>query len=68
MKIADSVWLSLYMRDNEQHPSRPIAPGWAVLNSQHLLVLASMILKDQEKNSTVKYGAFFIDATRHLTV
>jgi hypothetical protein len=28
-RIADSVWLSLYMRDNEyvQHPSRPLAPA-----------------------------------------
>jgi hypothetical protein len=48
MKIADSVWLSLCMSDNEkvQHISRPLAPAWAVLNSQHLIVLASMIPKD----------------------
>jgi hypothetical protein len=31
--IEDSVWLSLYMKDNEyvRHPSRPLAPAWAVL-------------------------------------
>jgi hypothetical protein len=35
------------MRDNEYvpHPSRPLAPAWAVLNSQHLIVMASMIPK-----------------------
>jgi hypothetical protein len=34
-RIADSVWLILYMRDNEyvQHPSCPLAPAWAVLKS-----------------------------------
>jgi hypothetical protein len=49
MKIAELVWLSLYMRDNEkvQHPSRPLAPAWAVLNSQHLIVLASIVSKDE---------------------
>jgi hypothetical protein len=32
MKIADSVWLCLYMRDNEkvQYPSRRLAPAFAV--------------------------------------
>jgi hypothetical protein len=30
-RIAESVWLSLYMRGNKyvQHPSRPLAPAWA---------------------------------------
>jgi hypothetical protein len=66
-RIVDSVWLSLYMRDNEnvQNPSRPLAPTWAVLESglnfQHLIVLASMIPKDQKKynNTEVKYRATF---------
>jgi hypothetical protein len=44
-RITDSVWLSLYFGDNEymQYPSRPLAPAWAVVNSRHLIVLASMI-------------------------
>jgi hypothetical protein len=39
-KIVDSVWLSLYRRENEyvQYSSRPLAPAWVVLNSQHLIV------------------------------
>jgi hypothetical protein len=55
MKIAESVWLSLYRRDNEkvQHPSRPLAPAWAVINSQRLKDLDSMIPKDQK--NTLKW-------------
>jgi hypothetical protein len=43
MEVEDLVWLSLYMKDNEylQHPSCPLAPAWAALNSQHLIVLAT---------------------------
>jgi hypothetical protein len=39
------VWLSLYTRDNEkvQHPLHPLAPAWAVLNSQHLKVLKQFL-------------------------
>jgi hypothetical protein len=38
MKIAHSVWMSLYMRDNEKvlHSSCPLAPACGVLNAQHL--------------------------------
>jgi hypothetical protein len=33
MKLADSVWLSLYMRDYEnKNTSRLLALAWAVLN------------------------------------
>jgi hypothetical protein len=71
MKIADSVWLSLYMRDNEimQHPTRLLAPAWAVFNYQHLIVLASMIPKDQKNITTLKgsTGQLFTAATWHLT-
>jgi hypothetical protein len=37
MKIANSVWLRLFMRDNVkvQHLSRPLAPAIAVFNLQH---------------------------------
>jgi hypothetical protein len=53
MKIADSVWLSLYTRDNEyvQHPSRPLALASAGINGP----------KGPEKyiNTEVKYGATF---------
>jgi hypothetical protein len=70
-RITDSVWLSLYMRDNEyvQHPSRPLAPAWAVLKSQHLMVLASIIPKDQKNITTLKWstGQLFTAATQHLT-
>jgi hypothetical protein len=59
------------MRDNEyvQHPSRPLAPAWAALNSQHLIVLASMIPKDQKNITTLKWstGQLFTAATQHLT-
>ena len=35
-KIAYPVLLSLFMRDNEvQHHSYPLAPAWAVLDSQY---------------------------------
>jgi hypothetical protein len=54
----DSVFFfSLYMRDNKyvQHPLRPLAPAWAVLNSKHLIVLASMIPKDQKYITTLKW-------------
>jgi hypothetical protein len=63
MKIADSVWLNLYMRDNEkvQHPSRPQAPVWVVLSSQHLIVLASMIPKDQKNITTLNWTNTALD-------
>jgi hypothetical protein len=58
------------MRDNEyvQHPLRPLPLAWAVLNSQHLIVLASMIPKDQKNITTLKWstGLLFTAATRHL--
>jgi hypothetical protein len=52
-----------------QHPSRPLAPALAVLNSQHLKVLASMIPMDQKNISTLKWsmGQLFTAATRHFT-
>jgi hypothetical protein len=55
MKIANSVWLNLYMRDYEkvQPFSCPLAPAWEVLNFQHIKVLESIIPKDQK---TLKYG------------
>ena len=51
MKTADSVLLSLFMRDNEnvQHPSRPLASAWAVLSSKYMKILESLIPKDQKK-------------------
>jgi hypothetical protein len=54
MKIADLVLLSLYMRDNEkvQPPSHPLAPAWAVLNSQHVSA-DSVIPKDQKNIKTL---------------
>jgi hypothetical protein len=44
MTIADSVWLGLYMTENEnmQHPLRPLALAWAEHNFQHLKVLKSI--------------------------
>jgi hypothetical protein len=61
--------LSLYMKDNEyvQHSSRPQAPSWAALNSQHLLVLASMIPKDQKNITSLKWstGQPLTAATQH---
>jgi hypothetical protein len=45
MKIADTVWFSLYMRHNKkvQHPSRTLASAWQLLNFQQLKVLESII-------------------------
>jgi hypothetical protein len=42
------------MKNNEwvQHPSRPLAPAKAVLNSQHIIVSISMIPKDHKYNNT----------------
>jgi hypothetical protein len=58
MEIAESVLLSLYMRNNEkvQCPSHPWAPDWVVLNIQHLKVLGPMILKDQKNITTLKWS------------
>jgi hypothetical protein len=52
-----------------QHPACLLAPAGAVLNSQHLIVLASMIPKDQKNTTTLKWstGQRFIAATQHLT-
>jgi hypothetical protein len=43
------------MGDNEkvQYPSRHLSPPEAVLNSQHLEVLDSMIPKDQKNITTL---------------
>jgi hypothetical protein len=35
-----------------QHPSQPQAPAWPVLNSQHFIVLISMIPKDHNNITT----------------
>jgi hypothetical protein len=57
-QTAESVWLSLYMRNNEylQHPSSPLAPARAVLSSQQLIVLESMIPNDQKNITTLKWS------------
>jgi hypothetical protein len=34
----------------------PLAPAWAVLNSQHLIVLASIITKDQENITILNFS------------
>jgi hypothetical protein len=48
------------MRDeNVHHPSRPLAPAWALLNSQHLKLLDSIILKEKNNNIEMKYGTIF---------
>jgi hypothetical protein len=46
----------MYIGDNEyvQHPSHPLAPAIAVLGSQHLIALASIIPKDQKNITTLK--------------
>jgi hypothetical protein len=61
MKIADSVWLTLYMRDNEQvqHPSRPLALAWYVLKLQTINVLESMI-RIKSNLYIVKYSIFYM--------
>jgi hypothetical protein len=56
MKIADSVWLSLYMWDNEKVKlsSRALAPAWAILNFQlNLKMLELIILKDLKNITTL---------------
>jgi hypothetical protein len=62
-----SIWLNLYMRDNEyvQQPSRSLA----VLNPQHLKVLVSMILKDQKNITSLNWSTrqLFTATTQHLT-
>jgi hypothetical protein len=52
-----------------QHSLRPLAPAWAVLNSQHLIVLASMIPQGQKNITTLKWNTeqLFTAATKHLT-
>jgi hypothetical protein len=60
------------MRDNEnvQHPSRPLAPAWAVLKSgTQFSTLNSAGINDPERpekynNTEVKYGATFTAATQ----
>jgi hypothetical protein len=48
----------------------PQAPAGAVLNSQHLKVLASMIPKDQKNITTLKgsTGQHFTAATQYLSI
>jgi hypothetical protein len=55
--------------EHVQHPSHPVAPAWAVLNSQHLKVLSSTFPKDQKYITILKWitGPLFTAATRHLT-
>jgi hypothetical protein len=50
-------------------PHVSLAPACAVLNSQHLIVLASMIPKDQKNITTLKcsMGQLFTASTWHLT-
>jgi hypothetical protein len=64
-------WSSLYMGDNENvhHPSRSLAPAWAILNFQHLKVMKSMIPKEQTHVPTLKWntGQLFTAATQQFT-
>jgi hypothetical protein len=62
------------MRDNEyvQHPSRPLVPAWAVLNSQHLIVLASND-NDPEgpekyNNTEVKYAPYSVWSSLYMYI
>jgi hypothetical protein len=71
IKIAHSVWLSLYIRDNErvQHPSVPPSTD---LSGTQFSTLKSAGLNDPEEpeknnNTEVKYGVPFPAATQHLT-
>jgi hypothetical protein len=68
-KTADSVWKSLYMRDNEkvQHHSRPRSSGLSCTQFQHLKVLESMIPKDQKNIITLGVNLLWLPLiTWHL--
>jgi hypothetical protein len=64
-----SDWVCTWGIINKCNIPLPPAPAWALLNSQHLIVLASMITMDQKNITTQKWSIrqLFTAATQHLT-